>query len=252
MPDIPSNPTPRVPPRRRLRFTLRLLLAGMTLLCIGLGIWTHRAREQRRIVERIRQVEGVVFYGIGFGRFDRPVNIFTSSPVPQWLLAGIGEDFFHHADSVWLHEGKCDQQLLADIARLPRLRELHIYTPQLTDHDLTPLSSASSLTTLWIQSSLGENRGLEIGDDSLILIGQLPAIRSVAIHGRCISVEGLAALAQAKTLREVSVRGCNENVDASVGKLFSKERRITDCEIWKSIGSGEVELIASWNKPRRP
>ncbi|HEX5102946.1 MAG TPA: hypothetical protein VFV87_04000, partial [Pirellulaceae bacterium] len=52
------------PTRRRFwpRFTLRVLLVAVTAVGVGLGIWTHRAREQARIVKLIQDGGGMVCY----------------------------------------------------------------------------------------------------------------------------------------------------------------------------------------------
>ncbi|MDX1948078.1 MAG: hypothetical protein SFU86_21955 [Pirellulaceae bacterium] len=55
-----SEPKPATKPHRLWpRFTLRVFLAVITLLAIGLGWWTHRAREQRRVVQALQRLERI-------------------------------------------------------------------------------------------------------------------------------------------------------------------------------------------------
>src|SRR4051812_10801957 len=105
--------------RPQLRFTLRLLLAAVTVLCVALGIWTHRARVQRQLVERIRQSGGDVTYdlqssvgGVGLG----PLHV--SSLLIPWL----GNDFFHDVSDADVREAK----LIRELPRLRNLACLHI------------------------------------------------------------------------------------------------------------------------------
>src|SRR5436190_14020071 len=86
----PLSPKNRL--RSPLRFTLRLLFAAVTVLSILLGIWTHRAREQRRLVERIRAAGGKVRYrpksSMEFGPFGR-------MPIPQAIVGWLGNDYVY-------------------------------------------------------------------------------------------------------------------------------------------------------------
>src|SRR5258707_8959804 len=101
MPDVLSPPQPRPNRRPRLRFTLRLLIAFVTLLCIALGIWTHRAREQRRLVDAIRRSGGNAYYDYqSWG--TSPIK--RQSRLSQWLLNQIGADYFHDITAVTVVE----------------------------------------------------------------------------------------------------------------------------------------------------
>ena len=115
----PTSPPPPSRPRIRLHFTLRLLLATLTLLCLALGWWTHRAREQQRLVVRIRESGGRVEYDYQRSeQFIRSLKKWQSvSQVPKWLLDLLGEDYFHEVIEVWIS----DPSLLSDLPRFDRI-----------------------------------------------------------------------------------------------------------------------------------
>src|SRR5262245_21299145 len=141
---VADPPKTRRPHSRRLRFTLRLLLGLVTLLCIGLGVWTHRAREQRRIVEKIERSGGIADYD--YLRV-RDGSIIDHSPLPPWLINLLGQDFFHNVTSVGVHKTK---DLVRALARLPRLQSVMIKVSELDDDDLEPVTYLGGVQTLVI------------------------------------------------------------------------------------------------------
>jgi hypothetical protein len=234
----PSSPPPTRPPRRYFRFTLRLLLATLTLLCLFLALWTHRARQQRRAVERIQSVGGRVMYQRDF---DGPYDSWRQPRIPDWLLRKLGLDSFYYVRHVSLYNVPCNSSLIADVAGLPGLVEFEVHVEQLTDNDLTPIAGASSLQSLCLKRGLNSNRGLEIGDPSLKVIAQLPALRTVSIDGRQITKRGLTALGRSNTLESVSIDGVEDDLETGVDEMFHPER-VKFLWIMRSRGSGNGSL----------
>ena len=52
----------RLSRRRWLQFSIRTLLVLVTLLCVALSLWIVPAERQRRAVEAIEKLGGIVFY----------------------------------------------------------------------------------------------------------------------------------------------------------------------------------------------
>jgi hypothetical protein len=235
----------------RPRLSLRLLLIGVAFLCVGLAIWTHRAREQARIIRRIELNGGLVLYKFQLGPFFRkaPINDVNPSPVPDWLLKYLGQDFFHSVQSVWYVNRPGDfRQWVKDLPRLKGLEEISLYTNDLCEEDVSGLSVVLNLKRVSFTGG-SNNSGLPIGDRTLEWIGHLPKIQSVSISGQGISPKGLRALLEAKTLREVSIRGCNAFVRDEDANLFSHNNNITDCQIWKTTLDVDVESVYHRFKP---
>src|SRR5262245_54423169 len=86
---MPTETPPVAKLRRRLwpRFTLRVLLFVVTSVGIALGYWTHRARQQQRIVGLIEAGGGSVYY-----EHEGPLAP-RRSPVIAWLAESLGRDY---------------------------------------------------------------------------------------------------------------------------------------------------------------
>jgi hypothetical protein len=263
MPTHPANPPPR-PPRRRLRFTLRLLLAGITLLCLALGLWTHRAREQRRLVERIRKSGGQVYYdferervgqyfGVHYGYREADQRVFINSrgqsPVPRALLDRLGVDFFHQPVHADVHE----PQSLAAASQLTSLEELAITSSGLSDRDLESIAALRRLESLFIIPNdyfgavTGYPKTTRLSDRSLAVIGRLPRIEYLYFYGDRITADGLKSLAAAATLQNVLVTCCEPSVVAADADCFRQTGKIASLEIrrWSPSRDGE-EVVVDW------
>lgn len=255
-----SPPTKR--PARRLRFSLRLLLVTLTLLCLALGWWTHRAREQRRIVERIREAGGRIYYdfererigqyfGVHVGYRESDQNRFGGqrwkSPVPQEWLDWLGVDFFH----VPIHAEARGLDPVADMLRLTSLEELAIESSQLSDTHLSVIQRLSRLRSLYILPNdhwgiqIGYPKTTKLGDRSLAAIGHLPRIEYLHFYGDRITAEGLKSLAAAGTLREVLVTCCATNVTAADCDCFRRLNKLDGLNIhrWCPIRDGELAIV---------
>src|SRR5262245_8618466 len=94
----PTGPSTRDSGRWR-QFSLRTLLLAMLVLslCLALFAWRlQRARRQAAAVATIRKLGGAVSYD--YQRIDPTKSNYdlqAESPIPEWLLKPLGEDFFH-------------------------------------------------------------------------------------------------------------------------------------------------------------
>jgi len=74
-------------------FSVRTLLSLITLICVALAIWHHRAMQQQRLVQALLDAGARVTYEHEVDANGRPVT----SP-PGWLLRLLGPDYLY---GVW-------------------------------------------------------------------------------------------------------------------------------------------------------
>src|SRR5262245_28810256 len=130
---MPTETPPVAKLRRRLwpRFTLRVLLFVVTSVGIALGYWTHRARQQQRIVELIEAGGGSVYY-----EHEGPLAP-RRSPVIAWLAESLGRDYVEDVVEAAVH----DRETVPEVLKLRRWRQLQIYCDALDDRQLAQLTS---------------------------------------------------------------------------------------------------------------
>jgi hypothetical protein len=223
------------------RFTLRVLLVFVTLIGIGLGYWTHRAREQRRIVKHIRETSGDVAYD--WQPHLTPQHGTVRSPVPAWLLDRLGEDFFHSVDRAYVG----NEVDLAQVGRLTHLRSLQIGKSDLTDSELGHVIRLRRLKELIAhQDQLNPEYGgtTKITDRSLILLAEMPRLEQVLLDGDRFTAAGLAALAQSRSLKLVGLNYCDERMMKDAVEPFHRAGRVRYLVVRRRSGDGgQVTLV---------
>ena len=220
-----SNPS-------RLRFTLRTMLVVLTGLCIGLGIYTKRARDQNAAVRAIRASGGEVRYDFQPSQFSREAdNGAQVSPYPGWLVHALGEDYLHQVVEASL----TNRAAIQHVRNMPRLTGLGLADALTSDDDMEPIRHLRRLEKIIVYdgygftSSSGRDGGLgptKISNRTLALVGQLPAIKWISLHGEHLNAEGLAALAQAETLEHVELATCDIGVTAKDFEPFQRAGKV--------------------------
>jgi hypothetical protein len=212
-------------------------------LCIGLAVWTHRAREQARIVNHIEQHYGSVMYD--WEPQPTPKNNTAKSPVPAWLLDRLGEDFFHQV--VWAHvRSDVDME---QVSRLTAIRELTIWKEDLGDESFRPIANLRKLRKLTIQSDKHQSLGdypdtTRVGDPSLSLIAQLPRLETLYVDGMGFTAKGLAELAKSQSLHTIWINHCHASVTPADAKLLLQSGRLQRLMVRKwTPDVGEEEVI---------
>ncbi len=171
-----------LPWRRRLQFSIRVLIVVVLLIGGGLGWLVHGARTQREAVAAIVKAGGNVAYD---WQWKNPGAIQGGTPkAPRWLIDILGVDYFGHVTVVMLPSASDDElshlgrlgQLeylvvlpspgnmttagLAHLKRLSNLRHLFLGDTPLTDEGLTFLHGLTNLETLDLSSTLVTDAGL--------------------------------------------------------------------------------------------
>lgn len=230
--------------RRRLlpRFTLRVLLVFVTAVGIGLGYWTHLAREQARVVNRIQNSGGYVGY-----RFRGPLLQPQDSPIPAWIRNTVGIDFFH---PVWIvHSG--DPALIGDLARLSELEALVLYGDQLSDESLESVIQLRALRSLKISLDRAPEIRYQIAnspitDRTIGIACSLPNLEELEMFDCSYSREGIEALASAPKLRLIAVQGVPVAFREGDEELLSKSPTIEWARFgyWGEDGSDNCRIYS--------
>jgi hypothetical protein len=221
------------PGRRRLwpRFTLRVLLVVVTTVGIALGYWTHRARQQRRIVELIEAGGGSVFY-----KYGGP-SALRLSPVIAWLAESLGRDYVENVVEAAVH----DRETVPEVLKLRRWRQLQMYGDALDDRQLAQLAGCRDLEVLNLDFGLKK-----VSHPTLRMLSQLPKLRVLHLRGVGISEAGIRDLAASPTLEVLDIGSCDASVDASDFDAVKRYDRIKSLHVWRRGKNGSEEIIARW------
>ncbi len=235
-----GSTVPPVPPTRPCRiwprFTLRVLLIFVTLVAVGLGYWTHRAREQGRIVKRIQDGGGMVCY-----ERDGPDAPEPRSAVIEWLAKSLGRDYFESVVEADIQE----REQVPDVVKLCRVTRLYISCDELDDQDVARLANCPYIEVLNLGVD-GEYRLTKVTDRSLLVLSRLPRLRVLHIRGAGLSEQGISALAASPTLEVLTLGSCAPSVDASDFDAIKHHGRIQSFLAWRRAKSGPEETIARW------
>jgi internalin A len=154
---------PQPAPRRRRGF-FRVSVRGLLLLVlvIGCGLgWivqiVRAGQVQRRAVAAIYQAGGWVVYDTVW---DEDQNTSTWKPRwPKWLVDQLGVDYFGNVVFINLHDRGTDE-VLAHVARLKHLKQLHRPGLAVTDAGLVHLGRLSDLRLLSLDHTQVTDAGL--------------------------------------------------------------------------------------------
>lgn len=228
-------------PNRRLwpRFTLRVLLVFVTLVGIGLGYWTHRARQQARTVKLIQDGGGMVCY-----ERDGPFAPEPRSFVVEWLAERLGRDYFEGVTAAFVHE----REVIPELDALGGLENLTVYDSRLRDEDLAAIESCSTLRFLQVGDALlGYGNASMISDQSLLAIARLPNLEIAHLHGTGFTREGISALASAPKLERLAIDWCADSVQASDFDEMKRLGRVQSLVAWRSRPDGtRMAKIIEW------
>jgi hypothetical protein len=165
---------------RNYQFSLKTLLAAITLVCLGPGGFVayeqNKARRQKGAVEAIEELGGVV----DFGR-----NESARSPMLRQIL---GDDSFGEVERVqfWNPSHVTDADLV-HLAGLERLTSLQLDNSQVTDAGLKHLTGLKNLSYLNLDSTQITDIGLQH------LVG-LRGLRSLNVYRTQVTDAGASQL----------------------------------------------------------
>lgn len=137
--------------RRWFQFSLRGLLALLTVLAIWLGIVVKRNRDEQQVVKTIEVAGGRIQYD--WQSIERDPFPADPAPIgPVWLRRAVEDDYFQSAESVSFLNGSIDKsQIIALVPALQRLRGLKRISipPDMSEAEKTKLRAALPNCEIW-------------------------------------------------------------------------------------------------------
>ncbi|MDX1947536.1 MAG: hypothetical protein SFU86_19210 [Pirellulaceae bacterium] len=220
-----------------------MLLALITVVAIGLGWWIHRAREQRRVVNAVAPRDAGFEYDgeLGSNEFSRVLKEGKFWP-PPWLVKALGIDYFHTVTGIHVRNPRVLREI--DFQHLPHLQRLWVQRELLTDDELAPVARIRGLRLLdvnspaWLPTDLPETTRL--GDPTLQMVSQMPSLEYVSIEGYEFTAEGVLLLANSRSLKEVTLFGCNDDVDESLVTRITSTTQLKALKVYP----GNLQAIA--------
>jgi hypothetical protein len=171
-----NDARPARPRRRWFRYSLRTLLAAVTLVALALGVWVHRAERQRRAVAAIRDMGGHVFYDFErLPEFDPTTGeLVFDLPAPAWMMNGLGWDYFADVTVVILSYSNMTDERMPLLKAFPEMKRFQIGTDQRL-----------------------AGRPVQVTDASIELLASFTSLKYVNLSGAQVSAKGVDRLQQA-------------------------------------------------------
>lgn len=211
----PENAKPQRK-RRWPRFGLATLLGVVTLSAIVVALIVNPAERQRRAVEAVRSLGGVVV-------------VANEGPVRSWLRDQLGTDYFGQAVEVFLTETINDADL-RHLERLTELRKVHLNYTQVSDEGLTHIRGLTHLTVLNLDNT-------RITDAGLTNLTMLTSLEDLDLCNTQVTDAGLEHLKVLTGLKHLAVL----NTRVSSAGAAEWGRRLPGCRLTRAM---DVETIA--------
>lgn len=202
------------PPRPRLTHSIRSLMLLVLIFGALLGWKVRRAAVQRRAVNEIRRVGGTVYYEHQVGADLQMLlgpggGILDAHPwAPAWLQNAVGAEYFQEVvivdflpgDYRWRSKPEPDDETLAAIATLDRLKVLGVGNWMINDAGLARLAGMPRLKKLLLDCARITNSGLTT-------LATMPALEELELdysRGK-FNRDTVAAIARPGRLKRLSL-----------------------------------------------
>jgi len=210
--------------RTGFQFTLRALIATSTVAALVLAVVGHsltRLRRHEALIARVQRIGGQVDYDDNFFVCLSLHRGYTAHEV-IWLV--LGSDPLTHVTTI-MFDGKTPVEAadFALLGRFPRLTNLYLAGPTITDQFMPTIASLGSLRRLGLSGTrvtaaglaeLGTAKhltslrlsGSRITDGTLVGLRLLPQLRDLRLLHTQITSTGLASVAKTTQLQTLCVR----------------------------------------------
>jgi hypothetical protein len=195
-----TNATQAKQPWWRFRFSLKLLFAAVTIVCVWLGTVSYKANRQRQAVEMVHALGGRVSYAHQWdysGRFPKEIKG-AQPPGPEWLRSLVGVHYFTDVTFVSVNGPDVDDADIKEFAWLPHLKGIGLLGTAVGDGSLDLLRSARTLRWLYLERT-------GITDAGLARIRRFPNIESLTLGKTAVTDSGLIHLAALGNLQELDL-----------------------------------------------
>ncbi len=174
---MPTTGNPK-PKRRLLQFNLRGMLLLLVVIAASLSWTMHKARQQRNAVAELRTYG----YWVNYRRADSGSATFL-----EWLRRLLGEKEFRDVIGAGSSHPLCNDNGLAQISELPRIRTLSLGNSQVTDAGLAYLEGLTQLNDLYLDRT-------QITDAGLPRLQNFTQLRHLNLGGTHVTDSALAHL----------------------------------------------------------
>ena len=163
-------------PQRWFSFSLKSLLAIVTLLAVWLARESDRVATQRRVASlvarlcaerRLTSYDPIAFSGLAYDyQWRTNGNTTTYDPtaklkVPKWLRNIVGDDYCCRVTAIDLSDTNVTDSDLVDLRRLPSLETLRLYRTEISEERVEQLRKALPNCHIdWSSSNMGSPHGL--------------------------------------------------------------------------------------------
>lgn len=227
--------------RRLFQISLRTLLGLITVAAIGLGYITHRAREQRAAVARIKELGGLVHYD-----YQLKDNFAAQEPPGwPWLRRLVGDEYFQDVARVMLDKTPVSDSDLPVIYKLRKPIVLSLGHTDISDEGLVYFEGLSKLSCLDLRETKITSAGLgrlkplpsvgsvtlsdtNVGDHGIKALVRWPSLSIINLDGTAVTSEGMKYLSERKSIRFLWLRRTklDDSAVPFLGKLSNLE------ELW--------------------
>lgn len=187
--------------RPKFRFSLRLLLLVITLLCLLLATQANRAKRQKLAVSVVQELGGEVQYDYQLSRFEkairavdaadkglRPPSVIEEPSGPKWLRQLVGNEYFQRVVGVdFRYSADISGPVMEHITSLTDLEELFLTNTNITDSDLRDIGKLSNLRLLVIRDN-------QITDAGISHLHSLTRLEQLNVINTSVTADGVAKL----------------------------------------------------------
>ena len=225
------------PQRRRLRITLRVIMALVAFLTLPLAWVANHARTQGRALSAISRAGGFVIYG--FQRSPDGIILveITPDPAPEWLRRYVPPHYYRDFNVVSLRGAHADDATLGAIEGLGQVEELYLHNGAITDAGLAHLRGLKHLKFL-------DLTGTPVTDAGLVHLAGLQELCYLNLSETRVTDAGLAHLTGLRELRSLLLDGTRVT-DAGLAHLAGLDQLIKLSLDRTQVGDGGLEHLRS-------
>lgn len=235
--------------RRWLSFSLRGLLAAVTLICVWFGWNVERKRGQQETIAAIHELGGEVGYETSpsiidlvlFGP-DEPIEVNLVSRSPPESLVGRLRGF-KKLRTLRLRGAYVTDEGIAGLGAMTSLETLELFYPFITDESLVHLSRLVNLRKLTITDARLTDKGLEF-------LESLQQLQELTLKNVPITSAGLRRFSAASRLTSLNLNGSliDENAIAFLAKLKGLRELEVDTRKISTADLAALRMAMPWCK----
>lgn len=120
----------------RTQYSLRSLLALVTIGCLTLGRWVESARLQHDAVDAIVNAGGIVTYDY---TLEQPSKLQLRKRIRNIAKHSLCMDFFHSPTMIYAVRSPNGDEIISQLKHLPKITDIELRRSKVTDQGLSGL-----------------------------------------------------------------------------------------------------------------